>query len=201
MSAAVVLAGLLAPAEPIYRMSVAQYHAALSAGIFTDGDPIELLEGLLVEKMSKNPPHVIALGNVLEAIARRVPEGWSLRTQDPITLADGEPEPDLVVVRGARRDYLARHPKPADVALVVEVSDTTLDRDRGIKLRSYARAGLAVYWIVNLVDRCVEVYSSPDAGASTPTYRTRVTRAVGDTIEVAIGGASCGAVRVDELLI
>jgi len=201
MSAAVVHAGVLAPGEPIYRMSVAQYHAALSAGVFTDGDPIELLEGLLVEKRSKNPPHVIALGNVMDAIAGLVPEGWSLRMQDPITLADGEPEPDLVVVRGARRDYLARHPGPADVALVVEVSDTTLDRDRGIKLRSYARAGLAVYWVVNLVDRCVEVYSSPDADASTPTYRTRVTRALGDTIEVVVGGAPCGAVRVDALLI
>jgi Uma2 family endonuclease len=181
-------------------MTVEQYHAAVRAGVFTEDDPIELLEGVLVQKMTKNPPHVLALGNLVEVVSRTVPTGWTVRSQDPITLADGEPEPDLVVVRGGRRDYLARHPGAADVALVVEVADSTLDRDRGIKLRSYARANLPVYWIVNLVDRCVEVYSAPIATASTPTYRTRATYGAGDVVDVVIDGTVRAQVRIDDVL-
>jgi len=200
MSAAVVLSRYVIPAEPVYRMTVAQYHTALRAGVFEEGDPIELLEGLMVQKMPKKPPHVVALARLLRALTPHIPAAWSTRSQDPITLEDGEPEPDLAVILGRAEDYLARHPGPADIALVIEVSDTTLDRDRGIKLRSYARAGLPAYWIVNLVDRCVEVYTSPDAAASTPTYRTRTTWDPGDAVELAFGGASWGEVRVDDVL-
>jgi len=200
MSAALVLPRYVIPAEPVYRMTVAQYHAAIRAGVFGEGDPIELLEGLLVQKMSKNRPHVVALAELLQQINVFLPSGWFTQTQDPITLEDGEPEPDLAVVRGSARDYREGHPRPADVGLVVEVSDPTLDRDRGIKLRSYARAGLPAYWIVNLVDRCVEVYTAPDAAASTPTYRTRTTWGPGGVVELAFGGASYGHIRVDDVL-
>ena len=199
MSAAVVLSRYVIPAEPVYRMTVAQYHTALRAGVFAEDEAIELLEGLLVQKMPKNRPHVVALAKLFRQINALLPTGWSTQSQDPITLEDGEPEPDLAVIRGRAEEY-AEHPGPADVALVVEVSDSTLDRDRGIKLRSYARAGLPAYWIVNLVDRCVEVYSSPDAAASTPTYRTRTTWDPGDAVELAFGGASWGEVRVDDVL-
>ncbi len=188
------------PVEPVYRMSVAQYHAAIRAGVFTDDDPIELLEGVLVLKKAKNPPHVIALAKLLHALVGHIPDGWSVRSQDPITLDDGEPEPDLAVIRGRAEDYPDRHPGAGDVALVVEVSDSTLDRDRGIKLRSYARAGIPVYWIVNLVDRCVERYASPDATASTPVYRTRATYGLGDVVDVLIGGVASGVVEVTAVL-
>ena len=200
MSAAVLQPRYVIPAEPVYQMSVAQYHAAIRAGIFGEGDAIELLEGLLVQKMPKKRPHVVALTKLLRSIDALLPEGWSAQSQDPITLDDGEPEPDLAVIRGRAEDYREAHPGAGDIALVVEVSDTTLDRDRGIKLRSYARAGLPAYWIVNLVDRCVEVYTSPDAAASTPTYRTRTTWDPGDAVELAFGGASWGEVRVDDVL-
>lgn len=181
-------------------MSVAQYHAAIRAGVFAEDEAIELLEGLLVQKGSKSPRHVVALAELLQRINALLPMGWSAQTQDPITLEDGEPEPDLAVILGRAEDYPARHPGPADIALVIEVSDSTLDRDRGIKLRSYARAGLPAYWIVNLVDRCVEVYASPDAAASTPTYRTRTTWGPGDVVELVLGGASYGHLRVDDVL-
>lgn len=200
MSAAVTLPRSVIPAEPVYRLTVAQYHTAIDAGVFSEGDPIELLEGLLVQKMSKSPPHVVALARLLRAITALAPAGWSVRSQDPITLGDGEPEPDLAVVRGAIDDYLAAHPTPPDIGLVVEVADSSLDRDRGIKLRSYARASLPEYWIVNLVDRCIEVYTSPDAAASTPTYRTRTTAGPGDSLELTLRGAACGRLRVDDLL-
>jgi len=92
------------PVEPVYRISVAQYHAAIRAGVFTDDDPIELLEGVLVLKMAKYPPHVIALAKLLRALAGHIPDGWSVRSRAPITLDDGEPEPDLAVIRGRAED-------------------------------------------------------------------------------------------------
>ncbi len=200
MSAAVLQPRYVIPAEPVYQMSVAQYHAAIRAGIFGEGDAIELLEGLLVQKMPKKRPHVVALTKLLRSIDALLPEGWSAQSQDPITLDDGEPEPDLAVIRGRAEDYREAHPGAGDIALVVEVSDTTLDRDRGIKLRSYARAAIPTYWIVNLVDRCVEVYSSPDAAASTPGYRARATLSFDESLRVVIAGVERGEMRVDDLL-
>ena len=144
----------------IYRLSVDEYERMVAAGVLDD-PRVELIHGLLVKKMG-HPPHVIAtkwLGRLLERIA---PPGWHVAKEDPVRIpAFDEPEPDLAIVAGAPEDYRARHPGPEDVALLVEVAATTLDRDRGDKRASYARGGIAVYWIVNLVDRRIEVYSQP----------------------------------------
>ena len=91
-------------------------------------------------------------------------------SQDPVTLAASEPEPDAVLVRGSRLDYLDHHPGPSDVALVAEVSDSGLSRDRVFKKSIYAAAGIAVYWVVNLVDRRIEVYSGCTKFASGADY-------------------------------
>ena len=149
------------PQDLIWRLDVEKYHAMIAAGILTDDDPVELLEGWLVFKMPKNPRHRAATKLVREAIEERLPEDWYVDSQEPITIGNSEPEPDVVVVRGDTRQYLDRHPGPADIGLVVEVSDTTLDRDRGVKKQTYARAGIPIYWIVNLVDSQVEAYSQP----------------------------------------
>lgn len=188
------------PSDMVYRLSVEQYHAAIRAGVFTDDDPIELLEGMLVFKMAKNPPHRIALAKLLRALAPLVPEGWSLQVQDPITLADGEPEPDLAVIVGLAEDYPDAHPGPSAVPLVIEVADTSLEHDRGIKLRSYARAGIPAYWVVNLVDRRIEVYSSPDPAASPPVYRALATFDASAAVELVIAGVTRGSVRVADVL-
>src|SRR5437899_3211819 len=107
------------PAEPIYRLSVAQYHAMIRADILTEDDPVELLEGWLVVKMPKNPPHRLSTGLTRTALERVVPAGWYVDTQEPITLEDSEPEPDVAVVRGDRRQYADHHPGPQDLALSV----------------------------------------------------------------------------------
>src|SRR5205823_6450881 len=96
--------------------------------------------------------------------------GWHVRQQVPITLDTSEPEPDCCVAAGNRRDFLAHHPGPADVALVVEVADTTLDSDRRVKRPLYAEARIAVYWIVNLEDGQLEVYGDPSGPAAQPDY-------------------------------
>jgi Uma2 family endonuclease len=160
--------------EPIFRLSVDQYHELIRSGKLSEDDPVELIEGILVFKMPKNTPHSTAIRLLRRTIEPVLTHGWLFDSEQPITLADGEPEPDGVIVRGAIEDYADRHPGPADVALVIEVAETSLERDRGLKLRSYARAGIPAYWIVNLLERQVEVHTDPDASASpTPTYRRR----------------------------
>ena len=157
--------------EPIFRLTVDQYHELVRSGQLTPDDPVELLEGILTFKMPKNTPHAAGTRLCRRTIEPLLPPGWFYDAQEPITLTDGEPEPDGIVVRGRLEDYLTRHPGPADLALVIEVADSSLDRDRGIKLRSYARAGISVYWIVNLIDRQIEVFSAPDWLAA--EYRVR----------------------------
>ena len=123
------------------------------SGALGDNDPIELLNGWLILKMPKNPPHRAATRMVQQELQKVTPPGHYVDGQEPITLADSEPEPDAVIVRGKTRDYLDRHPGAADVELVVEVADSTLERDRTLKKTIYASAGIAVY------ARCADLMS------------------------------------------
>ncbi len=162
------------PWNRISRLSVSQYHAMIGAGILSSRDRVELLEGLLVTKMPKHPPHVLAAKLLHAAMARLLPAGWHVSKEDPIVLPpESEPEPDLCVLRGDPRDYATRNPEPAEIALVVEVADSTLAFDRGFKLRLYARAGLPLYWIVNLTEGVVEIHGDPAPDAPEPSYRRR----------------------------
>src|SRR5438105_8922236 len=97
---------LAVPTEPIFRLSVDQYHEMIQAGILTEDDPVELLEGWLVEKMPKNPPHTLATRLVRTALERLAPKGWFINTQEPITTTESEPEPDASVARGDPRQYV-----------------------------------------------------------------------------------------------
>ena len=148
---------------PVRRFSVQEYQQMAEAGVLTDQEDVELLEGWVTPKMIHNPPHDLAVGLVEEAIRSRLTEVWKLRTQSAITTEDSKPEPDVAVVRGPLRRYAQEPPKPDDIAVVVEIADTSLARDRH-KGRLYARAGIAAYWIVNLIDRQIEVYTQPDRG-------------------------------------
>ena len=145
------------------RFSVPEYHHLCELGILTEDDNLELLEGYLVHKMTRNAPHDGTLHRLLRFLSRMVPDEWEVRCQAAVTLSDSEPEPDLAIVRRGT-NYRLQHPAPADIALVIEVSDSSLDGDRADKCRIYARAGVPIYWIVNLVDEQIEVYSSPVGG-------------------------------------
>jgi Uma2 family endonuclease len=159
-----------------------------------------MLEGWLVAKVSKNPSHVLASTLIRRALERLLPPGWYVALQDPITLSDSEPEPDLFVVRGEPHDYRDRHPGPQDVALVVEVADTTLRADRGTKKRTYAHAGIPIYWIVNLVDLQFEVYTDPSGSGEQPDYAQGREYGPEDTLPVLLAGAEIGRLTVRELL-
>lgn len=185
---------------PVGRLSVEKYHEMIRQGILTENDRMELLDGILVSKMRTNPPQGLTTQLIRQTFDRILPEGWHVESQRPVTLATSEPEPDGMVVRGKLRDYGDRHPLPNDVALIVEVADSTLLSDRMFKKALYAQAGIAVYWIVNLIDHRVEVYQEPTGEAERPTYATRQDFGPLDEIAVVIEGREVGRISVADLL-
>jgi Uma2 family endonuclease len=170
--------------QNVFRLSVRQYHEMIGAGVFTDDDRVELIEGVLVRKMTKGPPHEFAVSVLKDMLTPLVGSEWVVRAQSAITLRDSEPEPDIAIVAAPHERYRRRHPGPRDVALVIEVAESSLEFDRTDKLRIYAGAGLAVYWIVNLVDDQVEVYTEPRGGKS-PTYRKHAVFGPDDVVALA----------------
>ncbi|MCA9185807.1 MAG: Uma2 family endonuclease [Pirellulaceae bacterium] len=172
----------------------------LRAGILVDGDAIELIEGYLVRKMIKSPLHSAATALARRKFSNLVPLRWSVDSQEPITTHDSEPEPDIVVIRGLREQYRDRHPGPGDVGLVVEIADSSLQRDRGWKKRAYASAGIPTYWIVNLVDRVIEVYSQPSGEMPAADYARFTAHQGDDTIPVVLDGHEIGRLSANDLL-
>ena len=149
----------------IRRWTRVEYDRLIEVGILRTGDRVELLGGQLCVSEPQNSPHATAISLASEALRQAFTGLWHIRIQSPIALdQESEPEPDLAVVAGRPRDYLADH--PARPALVVEVADSSLAVDREHKGSLYARARLPEYWIANLVDRVVEVYREPVPSAA-----------------------------------
>jgi len=182
---------------PPYTFSVAQYQQMERGGLFGP-DRVELLDGYVVRKGLMNPPHAVSLERVGDELRARLPAGYCLRTEKDVTLAGSQPQPDAAVASGSRDDYAQRHPGPADLALLVEVADTTLEEDRTSKLQLYARNRITVYWIVNIPDRQIEVYTRPVAGRN-PRYRDVQILAPTDSVSVTLGGAVVGPILVADL--
>jgi Uma2 family endonuclease len=184
----------------LHRLSVDDYHRMIETGVLVSGQPIELIEGLLVRKMTVHPPHSSALQWARKKIEALISGGWDVRIQQPVTLSDSEPEPDICVACGDDRTYITHHPGPTDVGLIVEVSDSSLDYDQTVKSRVYARDGIVTYWIVNLVDRWVEVRTAPTGPATNPAYGQLQTYGPGASVPLVLDGALLGQVAVDDLL-
>jgi Uma2 family endonuclease len=183
--------------SPLYRLSLEQYEAMVASGTFRPGDRFHLINGFLVAKMTQNDPHCTADDLCGAALERVIPVGWYVRPGKPIRLPVqvSKPEPDRCVVRGAIRDYSRRSPEAADAALIVEISDSSLGEDRKL-VCVYGGSGIPVYWIVNLVDRQVEVYTVPYADG----YHSRQDFASGQDIPVVIDGVEVGRVAVADIL-
>ncbi|HEX5269581.1 MAG TPA: Uma2 family endonuclease [Gemmataceae bacterium] len=207
MSAPVLGEVVAGRAPDVLSLTVDQYHRMIEQGILREGAPTELIDGILVRKdrsdqggdpMSHGPRHALTIKR-LERLLRPVEsQGRHLHVQLPITLAPTEePEPDLAVVRGDPEDFRNRHPGPADVVAVIEVSDSTLEYDRTTKQRLYAQAGIAVYWVINLRDGQVEIYDQPDAAAG--RYRARADHTPGRAVTLAVGAAPLN-VAVNDIL-
>jgi Uma2 family endonuclease len=165
------------------RWTRVEYERLVDLGVF-ERDPIELIGGQLVVAEPKGAYHTSAISAAEYALRAVMPPGWIVRTQAPVSLDDeSEPEPDLVAVPGRPGDYRQAH--PVRPALAVEVADTSLHFDRHHKGSLYARAGIEDYWIVNLVDRVLEVYRDPGPDPSAAYgYRYRSVTLLGP-LEVA----------------
>jgi Uma2 family endonuclease len=158
---------------------------------------VELIDGQVIERGDRKPSHVLAMELTKGAIQPMLPGDRFIREDKPVKIPDfNEPFPDLAVAHGSPRTYADHHPGPEDVSLLIEVSDTTLSKDRGVKLDTYARSGVAVYWIVNLVDRQVEVYSGP----GTDGYANRDDYRPGQHVPVVVDGTIVGQIAVDDIL-
>ena len=173
-------------ANDIRRLRVAQYHTMIDVGILTEDDAVELINGWLVNKMPKNPKHRLVTQLTREALAKAISSNWYVDAQEPITTTDSEPEPDVVIVRGKRRQYADRHPGPKDLALVVEVADTSLQRDRTTKKQLYARVAIPEFWIINLLEYQLEKYTDPLPDANPPDYRQCQVYQSEDRVEFAL---------------
>lgn len=139
---------------PAARISVAQYHRMVECGALTEEDRVELLDGMLVKKMAKGPKHELIAGLLEDQIRPLLESGHFLGVETPIELETSEPEPDLAVIRGDRRDFAERHPGGSDCLLLIEVADTSLTKDR-LKAALYAAGGVPEYWIVDLAGRTI----------------------------------------------
>ena len=184
------------------RFTIDEYHQIIRDGILIDGEPIELLEGWMVKKMSRGTPHDAAVQALTKRLLRLAPAGWDVRGQSAVTLTtgDSEPEPDFALVRGDESTYRDRHPGPTDIGLVVEVSHSSLRVDRVGKGRIYARAGIPVYWVVNVVDKVIEVYTQPSGPTDAPAYAKCDTFAVGTAVPVVLDGATVGTIAVADVM-
>ena len=177
-----------------------EYERLVECDILGPDDRIELLGGEMIVKEPQYSPHATAIRLVMRALRHAFGEGWDVGSQLPIALDDdSEPEPDVSVVAGDPRDYRDAH--PTRPALVVEVSLSRLGFDRARKGSLYARAGLADYWIVNIPDRCLEVYREPvpDAAARFG-WRYGSLLTLGPERRVAPLGAPAAEVLVADLL-
>ena len=188
------------PPYPVHRWSVEEYSRLVKLGLLGEDDQLELLEGWPVKKIAKNPLHDGTVDQVNLLLASRLPSGWYVRVQNVLTTDDSAPEPDLAIVRGQPKDYRDRHPDPQDVALLIEVADSSLARDRQ-KRCLYARAGVTHYWILNLLDHQLEVFSEPTGQGIAADYAQRDVLTSRQKVSLRIPGQREIKISVAELFV
>jgi Uma2 family endonuclease len=192
---------ITSPADPaappfadMYRMDIDEFERVAD---LLKAERVELIDGFIVERGAMGPPHVLSSEKLRRKLDRLLPDGWFVREDKPVQVhRTYEPLPDFAVVVGDPDTYENRHPAPSDVAIVIEISDSTLTRDRGEKQVNYARGGISVYWIINLIDRQVEVYTGP----SSDSYSSCIIFKPGQSVPVVIDGALVGQIDVAEIL-
>ena len=144
----------------VKRFTLDEYHRLGELGFFHEDDHIELINGEIIEMASKGTAHETCLRNLLRELPKIVGDRATLQSQAPIAMPpNSEPEPDFAILQNRDDNYLYGHPQPADVLLVMEASDSSLDYDQNVKIPLYAQAGIADYWIFNLFDNQLEYYS------------------------------------------
>jgi len=190
----------LPPPFPVHRFTVDEYHQMIQKGILHEDDRLELLDGWIVPKMPRNPPHDATIHKTQKMLLSILPSPWELRIQSAITTNSSEPEPNLVIVPGPAESYLTNHPGPQDIAVVIEVADSSLFHDREEKGRLYAEGRIPVYWIINLVESQIEVYSRPTGPDPNPGYGRREDYRVNELVPLVLAEQEVAQVAVKALL-
>jgi Uma2 family endonuclease len=198
--------------EPlIFPLTVDAYHRMIADGILPEGEPFELLNGQIIRKdrsaagedpMTVGSAHAWVIGTLAELNPKLRRLGCHMRVQLPLTFVPlSEPEPDAAIVFGSKDDYRDHHPSSDDVACVIEVADSSLRRDRTLKLRIYAGAKVPRYVIINLVDRVVEIYAQPKSGrGGAARYDSATTLQPGEHLELPAARGRILRVAVRKLL-
>lgn len=183
--------------NPVHRITVEQFHRAVEAGLFEDGDRVELIDGEMRDMPPIGPVHSSSTDILTMTLAPRLAGRAIVRVQGAVVIDDGtELYPDLLVLRPREDRYRIAHPTGEDALLVVEVADTSLAIDQQVKLPKYARAGIRRYWIVDLTHGVLHDYSDPDRFRQ----RYRQLRSVSEgSLGIKIGGTDVD-VDVTELL-
>ena len=156
-----------APATPATgperrKFTVAEYYRLAEAGILLPDERVQLIDGEIIVMPPIGPLHATTVGRWHRVFNQRIEGPYSIHSQSPIRIGDGsEPEPDVAIVRFREDDYSSAHPGPADVLLVIEVSNTTLAFDREVKVNLYADAQIPETWLMNLPDDCIEGFTEP----------------------------------------
>ncbi len=145
------------------RFTVEQYHLLGEAGLISE--QVELLNGIIVEKMSKSPLHSGTAQKLVRLLNQVIPESWLVRQEQPITCRDSEPEPDIAVVRGTEDEYFHSHPVTAELVIEVAISSSEIDVE---KAAIYAEANVSEYWIILPEEKRVQTFTVPDGRVLTP---------------------------------
>ena len=184
-----------------YRLSVAQFSRMIEAGVFPDGDRVELIGGILARKMTQNEQHAFGVDQMGHRLGLLLPPDWIARQEKPIVLGRfWRPEPDLVVAQGPRESYRQRFPLATDIALVIEVADSSYVVDRGSKWRRYASAGIACYGILNIPKRRFESFTQPFGKGRAAGYRNLVSYHETEAFPILLGGLEVGRIEVRDVL-
>jgi Uma2 family endonuclease len=178
---------------PSVRMTVEEFEKT----DFYGDNRLELIDGYIVRRDEMKPAHAVVTGRLRRRIDRTLSAGWSTREDKPVRIPPRyEPLPDIATVRGDDENYLEHHPGPGDIAFLVQISDATLSKDQGKKLATYTQNDIPVYWIVNLVDHQVEVYTDPGQDG----YGKHLVFTPGQSVPVVVEGREVGQIAVTDIL-
>ncbi len=170
--------------QNLFLLTVEQYQAMGRAGLLPEDSSIELLRGILVNRIPTGPEHAYLVGRIARLLESLISSSWSVRQQAPLALSGSEPVPDVLILRGPDNSYRHRLPSREDTVLVIEVSDSSLARDLGLNSRIYAEEGIAQYLVVHIEEKALTHFREP----SPDGYRRIVKYALNDEIALDFEG-------------
>lgn len=164
----------------LHRFTVDDYHHMAASGLLAEDQPVELIYGQIIDMSPINSRHAGTVNLLNRLLSARLDKQYILGVQNPIHLDEfNEPEPDLAIMKFREDFYVHDHPLPSDVLLLIEVADTSLNKDRELKLPLYATAGIPEVWILNLQDGQLECYTEPKEGS----YQSTTIKKTGTTLQ------------------